>query len=82
MIHFLTHPLSECYDQWSYYYNSDQLLNRFIRARHYLYHYTTPGSKEAINGQWWRRELIGDYLPIVTLHSLYPILKEQGWLME
>ena len=57
-------------------------LHRFIRARHYLYQYTVPGSEEAMKGEWWRRELIGEYLPIVSLNSLYPILREQGWLVE
>ncbi|XP_065900039.1 lipase maturation factor 1-like [Dysidea avara] len=52
---------------------------RFIRARHYLYHYASPGSSEAMKGQWWTRELIGDYLPIVTINSLQPILRDQGW---
>ena len=29
--------------------------------------------------QWWERKKIGSYFPPVTLESLKPFLKEQGW---
>ena len=54
-------------------------LDRFVRARHYRYWYTKLGSKEAGKGQWWRRKLIGDYLPAVSAHQLRATLQSQGW---
>ncbi len=34
---------------------------RFIRARYYLYNFTTPKERRETD-QWWRRELVGEYL--------------------
>jgi hypothetical protein len=39
---------------------------RYIRALLYDYHYTTPEEKSK-TGVWWRRDLIGLYLPPVSL---------------
>ena len=42
---------------------------RFVRALLYRYRFTTPAERRA-TGAWWHRELIGDYLPPVTLRRL------------
>ena len=42
---------------------------RFVRALLYRYRFTTPAEHRA-TGAWWHRELIGDYLPPVTLRRL------------
>lgn len=39
---------------------------RFIRARYYLYQFTTPQERKE-TGQWWKRTLIGEYLPPIFL---------------
>jgi len=39
---------------------------RFIRARTYLYRYTTPAERKE-TGDWWHRELAGEYLPASSL---------------
>jgi hypothetical protein len=41
---------------------------RFVRARLYRYRFTTPAERRE-NGAWWHRELLGDYLPPVSLRS-------------
>jgi hypothetical protein len=41
---------------------------RFVRARLYRYRFTTPAEKRE-TGAWWHRELLGDYLPPVSLRS-------------
>jgi hypothetical protein len=33
----------------------------FVRARYYVYRFTTPQERRA-TGEWWQRELAGDYL--------------------
>lgn len=38
----------------------------FVRVRLYRYRYTTKGERDA-GGAWWERELVGEYLPPVTL---------------
>ena len=53
--------------------------NRFIRASHYRYQYSTRGSIEAIEGKWWTRKRLGDYLPIVNKEMLKPVIERQGW---
>ncbi len=40
----------------------------FIRARVYLYEFTTP-DKRRQTGNWWKREFVGEYLPAVSLSS-------------
>ena len=34
---------------------------RFVRARYFLYRFTTPDERRA-TGDWWHRQLVGDYL--------------------
>jgi hypothetical protein len=41
---------------------------RYIRARLYEYHFTTPSTRRA-TGQWWDRELKGEYLPVISLRE-------------
>ncbi len=41
---------------------------RYIRAEVYDYHFTDPATLTS-TGAWWRRELIGLYLPPVALNS-------------
>ena len=53
--------------------------SRIVRALHYRYRYTKIGSKAASRGQWWQRELIGEYFPPVSEAQLRPILEGQGW---
>lgn len=52
---------------------------RFVRALHYRYQYTKLGSPEAERGHWWKRSLIGQYLPIVSSRQLRPVVESQGW---
>jgi hypothetical protein len=39
---------------------------RFIRARLYEYRFTTADERRA-TGAWWKRELVGEYLPTISL---------------
>jgi hypothetical protein len=39
---------------------------KFVRARLYDYHFTTPGER-AKDGHWWRSEFKGEYCPVVSL---------------
>jgi hypothetical protein len=39
---------------------------RFVRALLYRYRFTTPSERRE-TGAWWHRELLGDYLPPVSL---------------
>ncbi len=41
---------------------------RYIRARLYDYQFTTAGERRA-TGNWWKRELTGEYLPAVSLRA-------------
>ena len=41
---------------------------RYIRARLYDYEFTTAGERRA-TGNWWKRELRGEYLPPVSLRT-------------
>jgi Lipase maturation factor len=41
---------------------------RYVRARLYRYRFTTP-AEHGEDGAWWRRELLGDYLPPVSLRG-------------
>jgi len=54
---------------------------RYIRAEHYIYEFTKIGSKEAKQGQWWKRRRIKEYLPIIDLHSVAAYLKSNGWVI-
>jgi hypothetical protein len=42
---------------------------RFIRARYYRYEYT-DWSERRRTGAWWRRTVVGDYLPPVSLEAV------------
>ena len=42
---------------------------RFVRAQLYRYRFTSPAEHRE-NGDWWHRELIGDYLPPVSLRRV------------
>jgi hypothetical protein len=44
---------------------------RYVRARIYEYRFTTPQERKATK-HWWKRTLIGDYLPMVSLQSNNP----------
>ncbi|HYW43634.1 MAG TPA: lipase maturation factor family protein [Bryobacteraceae bacterium] len=54
---------------------------RYVRARLYMYRFTTPEERQA-GGEWWRRELVGPWFPEVSLDTpgFRRILLEQGWL--
>jgi hypothetical protein len=54
---------------------------RFIRARLFEYQFTRFGEPTAA---WWKRRLIGEYLPPVSLDdpSLLQFLQQYGWEME
>ncbi len=41
---------------------------KYIRAELYEYHFTNFAERRA-GGAWWRRELQGDYLPVISLRS-------------
>ena len=41
---------------------------RLIRARLYEYHFTDPATRRATGG-WWRRELKGEYCPVLALRG-------------
>jgi hypothetical protein len=41
---------------------------RFVRALLYLYRFTTPREHHE-TGAWWDRELVGDYVPPVSLRG-------------
>jgi hypothetical protein len=40
----------------------------YVRARAYLYHFTDWPARRG-TGAWWRRELMGEYFPTVSLKS-------------
>jgi hypothetical protein len=42
---------------------------KFVRARYYLYEFTKPEERKQ-TGDWWKRTLIGDYLPPVKLSDI------------
>ncbi|BCR06767.1 membrane protein [Desulfuromonas versatilis] len=41
---------------------------RFLRARYYLYRFTTRAERRQ-SGCWWRRELVGEFLPPLSLED-------------
>ncbi len=53
----------------------------FVRARLFVYRFTTPEERRA-SGAWWKRESIGPYFPPVSLDTpgFRRVLEEQGWL--
>jgi hypothetical protein len=54
---------------------------RYIRARLYEYHFTTPDERRK-TGQWWTRTLSGEYFPPISLDdpAFRGILRRYGWL--
>jgi lipase maturation factor 1 len=42
---------------------------RYLRAMLYQYHFTTSGERNR-TGNWWRRELKGEYVPAISLRTL------------
>jgi hypothetical protein len=54
---------------------------RFVRARLFVYRFTTPQEKQE-TGAWWKRELADTYFPEVSLETpgFRQALAEQGWL--
>jgi hypothetical protein len=45
---------------------------RYLRAMLYQYHFTTPSERKS-TGNWWSRELKGEYVPTVSLGDLSEI---------
>ena len=41
---------------------------RYLRAEFYDYHFTNFAERRA-TGAWWKREIIGEYLPPISLHE-------------
>jgi len=41
---------------------------RYIRAEFYDYHFASFAGRRA-TGAWWKRELIGEYLPAISLRN-------------
>jgi len=54
---------------------------RYIRARLFLYRFTTPRERRQ-SGDWWKRDFVADYFPEVSLETpgFRRVLEEQGWL--
>lgn len=53
---------------------------RYVRALLYRYRFTTPAEHKKTH-QWWQRELVGSYFPVVSLDhpEFKKILQAQGW---
>ena len=54
---------------------------KWVRARLYEYHFTTPDDYRK-TGQWWTRKLAGEYFPAISLDlpEFKRFLERQGWL--
>ena len=54
---------------------------RFVRALLYEYRFTTPEERRR-TGNWWVRDLRGEYFPAVSLDDpdFRGVLERQGWL--
>lgn len=54
---------------------------RFVRARLFEYHFTTP-AEHSKTGLWWNREFVQQYFPPVSLRDpgFRSLLEDQGWL--
>ncbi len=52
----------------------------YLRALHYEYHFTTPEERRK-TGAWWKRRLIGIYLPPLSLKDpqFRAVLQRTGW---
>lgn len=53
---------------------------KYIRAQRYIYQFTTPEEKSK-TGNWWKRELVGEYFPAVSLDTpeFKSVLKQLEW---
>jgi hypothetical protein len=53
---------------------------RYVRARLYEYHFTTPRER-AETKAWWRRTLVGPWFPEVSMDTpgFQRILQQEGW---
>ncbi|KAL4231529.1 Lipase maturation factor 1 [Mactra antiquata] len=51
---------------------------QYVRVQHYNYKYTKIGSVDAMSGRWWKRRLIGDYMPPISLDSIKDIMKQMN----
>lgn len=53
---------------------------KYIRAKRYIYHFTTPDEKSK-SGNFWKRQLVGEYLPAVSLEhpEFKSLLNQFGW---
>ncbi|CAH3036840.1 unnamed protein product [Porites lobata] len=56
-------------------------VSLFIRGEHYLYKFTTLGSREARAGYWWTRTKIGSYFPPINLQAVREYVRSNGWKM-
>lgn len=54
---------------------------RYVRALLYEYHFTSPDERSK-SGLWWKRELVSEYFPAVSLEpgNFRNLLERQGWL--
>ncbi|XP_003727400.2 lipase maturation factor 1 [Strongylocentrotus purpuratus] len=57
----------------------DQEPPKYIRVEHYRYKYTKMGSKDALDGKWWKRKQTGAYMPPVSMESLENYFVQQSW---
>ena len=53
----------------------------YVRARLYWYRFTTPEERRQ-TGAWWKRQLLGDWFPQVSLDTpgFRRLLADEGWL--
>jgi len=53
---------------------------RFVRAKLYLYEFTSPEEHKR-SGQWWKRQYVAEYFPAVSLQNegLRHVFQEEGW---
>lgn len=52
---------------------------KFVVAAQFRYSFAQTGGHDALNGQWWSREYIGEYVPAVNYESLQPAYQHMGW---
>jgi hypothetical protein len=54
---------------------------RYVRASLYQYRFSSPAIKKK-TGQWWVREMVGSYFPVVSLESpaLRMMLQQMQWM--
>lgn len=52
---------------------------RRVRARRFLYRFTTPAERRE-TGHWWQREEVGQYLPALSLDDLSRLIGPAGAL--